>query len=508
MATKLGKILADFTTSLATALAVGGTSATLQSATDDDGVALPAGQYYFALDGGTSNKEHIQCQLSGTSITSIYSVSRQGTLTSGVARKHRVGCSVALTDFAYISFMQDLMTGTTDLNASTPLKYDGVATISNSAHLATKKYVDDTAVAGAPDASVTVKGVAEEATQAEIDAATGAGGTSARLFVNPSTLATSIYGTRLPTANEKTILTALLTSTDWYAATSSGSDTYAITVSPAIGAYATGQRFRFKADVANTGACTLNVSGLGAKTIKKRVSADLDTGDILASQIVEVVYDGTNFQLISITSRSGGTSMQVFTASGTWTQPTGVTQVDVEVVGGGGSGGGTSSGAGNLAGGGGGAGGYARALVSVSGNVTVTVGTGGAGASNSTNAGNNSSFAGGTTITANGGSGGSANGTTNSLASGGGGGSTTNGTYAVTGQSGEDGLYSTNVAREAGAGGSNPLGFGAQTNRSTAAAGSSGTGYGAGGSGAIGADSTARAGGSGTDGVVIVRWNS
>lgn len=292
-----------------------------------------------------------------------------------------------------------------------------------------------------------------------------------------------------------------------YAADSVGSDSYAVTLSPVPAAYVTGMVVRFKAGTANTGACTLNVNSLGATSIKKRVSADLDTGDILANQIVEVVYDGTNFQLISTTSRSGGTSMQVFSASGTWTRPTGVTQVDVEVVGGGGSGGGTGTAAGNLAGGGGGAGGYARALVTVSGDVTVTVGTGGAGASNGTNNGNNSSFAGGTTITANGGSGGSANNSTNSEASGGGGGSTTNGTYAATGQSGESGLKNTSVT-EGGAGGSNPLGFGARTNRNSAAAGSSGTGYGAGGSGSTGGDTTARAGGSGTDGVVIVRWNS
>lgn len=42
----------------------------------------------------------------------------------------------------------------------------------------------------ATDASTTVKGVVEEATQAEVNAGTAAGGTSARLFVNPSTLST------------------------------------------------------------------------------------------------------------------------------------------------------------------------------------------------------------------------------------------------------------------------------------------------------------------------------
>jgi len=53
---------------------------------------------------------------------------------------------------------------------------------------ATKQYVDGVAVAGAPNASTTVKGIVEEATQAEVNAGTATGGTGARLYVNPSTL--------------------------------------------------------------------------------------------------------------------------------------------------------------------------------------------------------------------------------------------------------------------------------------------------------------------------------
>jgi len=41
--------------------------------------------------------------------------------------------------------MNDLLNGTTGLNSLIPLKYDGVANISTSNHIATRKYVDDTA---------------------------------------------------------------------------------------------------------------------------------------------------------------------------------------------------------------------------------------------------------------------------------------------------------------------------------------------------------------------------
>lgn len=156
-------------------------------------------------------------------------------------------------------------------------------------YFATKRYVDGVALSGAPDASTTAKGVAEEATEAEIDADTGAGGTSARLFVNPSTLITSKYGLATERVNEGTIMA--------YASTT-GNDTYVITPDPAISAYSEGMSFRVSADTANTGAATLNVSAVGAKTIKKYTSAgaltDIETGDIIADIPFEVIYNSND----------------------------------------------------------------------------------------------------------------------------------------------------------------------------------------------------------------------
>ena len=86
-------------------------------------------------------------------------------------------------------------------------------------------------------------------------------------------------------------------------ATAAGAaNAYTLTNSPATTApvaYRPGSTYIFKATFANTGACTLNVDGLGAVTIKKRVSVDLETGDILSGQVVVVVHDGTNFQMVS-----------------------------------------------------------------------------------------------------------------------------------------------------------------------------------------------------------------
>lgn len=95
-----------------------------------------------------------------------------------------------------------------------------------------------------------------------------------------------------------TELNEIVRSGGLYGASSGGTDAYAITVSPVPDNLTAGDVFRFKADVGNTGACTLNVNGLGAKAIKKNVSEDLITGDILAGQLITVEYDGTNFQLL------------------------------------------------------------------------------------------------------------------------------------------------------------------------------------------------------------------
>lgn len=201
MATKLAKIVADFRTSLATKLSVGGTSATLQSATDDDGVALPSGKYYFTLDGESTQKEYILCDLAGTALTNIKSVSRQGVQTSGAAREHRIGSSAMITDFGHIKYINDLLDGTTMLNASTPLEYDDTASITNNNQLATKAYADALTFAGAPNATTTQKGIAELATDAELQAGTETGSTGASLMAHGNNFTQTPTANKVPVAN-------------------------------------------------------------------------------------------------------------------------------------------------------------------------------------------------------------------------------------------------------------------------------------------------------------------
>lgn len=64
-----------------------------------------------------------------------------------------------------------------------------------------------------------------------------------------------------------------------------------------VTSYALGQRISFKAIAANTGATTVNVDGLGAKSIIRGDGTALIAGDIASGSIIDAIYDGTNFRI-------------------------------------------------------------------------------------------------------------------------------------------------------------------------------------------------------------------
>lgn len=84
-----------------------------------------------------------------------------------------------------------------------------------------------------------------------------------------------------------------------YAADSGAADAYVIAPSPAITAYAAGQQFIMNAANTNTGASTVNVNGLGAKSIVNANNEALSRNEIVSGRTYILTYDGTAFQLTS-----------------------------------------------------------------------------------------------------------------------------------------------------------------------------------------------------------------
>lgn len=140
----------------------------------------------------------------------------------------------------------------------------------------------------------------------------------------------------------------------WYGSAGGTANALTLTPSTALTAYAEGIRIAFKATATNTTAATMNISGLGVKTLKSQKGAALVAGDITSGRIYTITYDGTDFFLAErniilpteggtnltgyttgdmlyasgtdvLTKRAIGTSGQVLTVSGgvpTWSTPT------------------------------------------------------------------------------------------------------------------------------------------------------------------------------------------
>jgi len=110
-----------------------------------------------------------------------------------------------------------------------------------------------------------------------------------------------------PASRKVTLANLFFAMSPWsYCSDAGSNDTYACSLSPAPSALVTGNRYRFLANTVNTGAATINFNSIGAKTIKKLHDQDLADGDIEAGQWVDVIYDGTNMQMVSQIANAGG----------------------------------------------------------------------------------------------------------------------------------------------------------------------------------------------------------
>ena len=81
--------------------------------------------------------------------------------------------------------------------------------------------------------------------------------------------------------------------------TATGTDTYSASVS-GIGKYTEGMALYIKFESSNTGASTINVNELGPKSIVTPGGSALSVGVLHAGGIHLLIFDGTNFQLITM----------------------------------------------------------------------------------------------------------------------------------------------------------------------------------------------------------------
>ena len=246
-----------------------------------------------------------------------------------------------------------------------------------------------------------------------------------------------------------------------------------------------------------TGAATLAANNvlLGNGTSAVQTVAPGTSGNVLTS-------NGTAWTSAAPAASGGFSNMQVFTSTGTFTVPAGVTKVKVTVVGGGGAGGGATQASCLFSGGAGGGGGGASIKVisglTPGGTITATVGLGGTGNTGTGGAGGTSSFGAYCSATGCGAGVGGLNVTQGAAGAGGAG---SGGDANITGSTG--GFYASNYGGASFMGGASraivALGY------ASSISGDSGKNYGGGGGGSYTGTSSAT-GGSGAAGIIVVEY--
>jgi hypothetical protein len=281
------------------------------------------------------------------------------------------------------------------------------------------------------------------------------------------------------------------------------SSSFTLTLTTALGA-------GFQVWIKNTGTGTITLApSTGSLFFPGAANAGAASVTLPYSGSVEGPYnvsgvllqcDGTNWHVLATDEAHGE---QLFTASGSWVAPAGVTTIWLDGCAQGGGGGGSANTTGSAGGGGGGGQSIVGARYSVTPGTSYTVtlansgGTGGAGGSSGSPGVAGSSAVFGGLVTLSGGAGGSG-------ASGGG--FTAGGAGGGAGaSSGGGGQFISGSVAIGGSGGASHWGAGGPGQTGTQN-GLGGSGYGAGGAGAVTATGSNQTGGAGSIGFFRVRW--
>ena len=263
---------------------------------------------------------------------------------------------------------------------------------------------------------------------------------------------------------------------------------------------------------ASTGAVTVANTGVTSAVAGTGIGVSGATGAVtFTNSGVTSIVAGSGITVsgatgaVTVNASAGGINSQVFTSSGTFTIPSGVTKIKMTIVGGGGAGSTATASAGGYEGAGGGGGGLAiKYLTGLTPANTLTVTVGAAAGTSSVASGTQSI----TTVSATGG----ANGVTAAVGNGGNGGTGSNGDLNMTGGAGGQNYAGASRgagsgqfihSSSAGSGGASAGGWGYGGDAgNSGGAGSAGRAYGGGGGGG----NFGGAGGAGTAGVVLIEW--
>ena len=85
-------------------------------------------------------------------------------------------------------------------------------------------------------------------------------------------------------------------------ATTGSANAYLLTTGQSLTAYTTGMRFNIIPNFTNSGACTINVDGIGAKNLYRYSDGALAacvSGDVVSGVPISIAYDGTQFVISS-----------------------------------------------------------------------------------------------------------------------------------------------------------------------------------------------------------------
>lgn len=159
MGSQLTKVIANFQTTLAADIAVGGLLGTLSTGLTKEGVALPDGTYCMVVNQGQSTEQHMIFTLTGgTAMSNIVGVDHSGNVTAGALKIASINDPIKLTDFVNLLRIVNILNGISTLDGTSPLKYDAEPTFSDRKQLIDKGYADDILIGLLGTASLTTFG--------------------------------------------------------------------------------------------------------------------------------------------------------------------------------------------------------------------------------------------------------------------------------------------------------------------------------------------------------------